>query len=100
MAIDTERLLTEALRKHGIRLDPDDPAVVLVTLNRLVLEDVARSIATDIGNATREFEAAAGRLQGRVRTVSAGSAGIESMGVPCHSCGLRRRLFLAGMAVR
>ena len=39
MAIDVERLLAEALTKHGIRLDPHDPAIVLVTLNRLVLED-------------------------------------------------------------
>ena len=66
MAIDTERLLTEALKKHGIRLDPDDPAVVLVTLNRLVLEDVAESVAADIRRATKEFEAAAGRIQGKV----------------------------------
>ena len=66
MAIDTERLLAEALRKHGIRLDPDDPAVVLVTLNRLVLEDVAESVAANIGKATKEFEAAVGRLQGKV----------------------------------
>jgi hypothetical protein len=66
MAIDTERLLTEALKKHGIRLDPDDPAVVLVTLNRLVLEDVAESVAADIGKAARGFEAAAERLQGKV----------------------------------
>jgi hypothetical protein len=37
---------------------------VLVTLNRLVLEDVAKSIAADIQKATREFEASAGRLPG------------------------------------
>ena len=42
MAVDVERLLAEALTKHGIRLDPNDPAVVLVTLNRLVLEDAAK----------------------------------------------------------
>ncbi len=66
MAIDTDRLLTEALKRHGIRLDPDDPAVVLVTLNRLVLEDVAKSVTADIGRATREFEAAAARLQGKI----------------------------------
>jgi hypothetical protein len=35
MAIDVERLLAEALSKHGIRLDPHDPAIVLVTLNRM-----------------------------------------------------------------
>ena len=48
MAIDVERLLAEALTKHGIRLDPHDPAIVLVTLNRLVLEDAAEFQRHDI----------------------------------------------------
>jgi hypothetical protein len=66
MALDVDRLLAEALAKHGIRLDPHDPAVVLVTLNRLVLEEVAKSVAADIRKATREFEEAAGRVQGKL----------------------------------
>jgi len=55
MAIDVERLLAEALTKHGIRLDPHDPAIVLVTLNRLVLED-----AVDLAGFDEEFHAFVG----------------------------------------
>lgn len=66
MAINVERLLTEALTKHGIRLDPQDPAVVLVTLNRLVLEEAVKSVVADIRKATREFEEAAVRVQGKL----------------------------------
>ena len=66
MAIDVERLLAEALTKHGIRLDPHDPAIVLVTLNRPVLEDVVKCVAADIRKATREYEEAANRVQARL----------------------------------
>jgi hypothetical protein len=63
--IDVERLLAEALAKHGIRLDPNDPAVVLVTLNRLVLEDTSKGLVAEMRKATSEFEQAAGRIQSR-----------------------------------
>jgi hypothetical protein len=63
--IDVERLLAEALAKHGIRLDPHDPVVVLVTLNRLVLEDASKGLVADIRQATSEFEQAAARIQSR-----------------------------------
>ena len=66
MNIDVERLLTEALTQHGIRLDRNDPAVVLVTLNRLVLEEAAKSVMGEIRKATREFEDAACRVQSRL----------------------------------
>jgi hypothetical protein len=66
MAIDVERLLAEALSKHGIRLDPHDPAIVLVTLNRLVLEDAVECVAADIRKAPREYEEAANRVQSRL----------------------------------
>ncbi len=63
MDVDVDQLLAEAVKKHGIRLDPNDPAVVMVTLNRLVLEEVSKSIAADVRQATREFEVAAVRVQ-------------------------------------
>ena len=109
MAIDTDRLLTEALKKHGIRLDPDDPAVVLVTLNRLVLEDVAESVAANIGKATKEFEEAAGRLQGKVGSAigavikaSTGSAAAPAWNRWAYlalGLGSGGGLFLAGIAI-
>ena len=109
MAIDTDKLLTEALKKHGIRLDRDDPAVVLVTLNRLVLEDVAESVSADIRRATKEFEAAAGRLQGKVGTAvgAAVRASTRSAAAPVWSrwaylaigLGSGGGLFVAGIAI-
>jgi hypothetical protein len=63
VAVDIDQLIAEAVKKHGIRLDPNDPAVVLVTLNRLVLEEAVKSIAADVRQATREFEEAAVRVQ-------------------------------------
>ena len=69
--IDVERLLAEALAKHGIRLDPHDPAVVLVTLNRLVLEDASKGFVADIRKATVEFEDAADRVQSKFGAVLA-----------------------------
>src|SRR5437764_12731560 len=66
MASDVERVLSEALPKDGIRLDLHDPAIVLVTLTRLVLEDAVECGAADIRKATREYEEAANRVQGRL----------------------------------
>lgn len=82
MAIEVERLLAEALTKHGIRLDPNDPAVVLVTLNRLVLEDAVKSVAADVRQATRDFEDAASRVQGLVGTAIAARLKVSASSAP------------------
>src|SRR5215467_10363155 len=37
--IDVRRLIAEVAARNGIRVEPDDPAFALVTLNQLVLED-------------------------------------------------------------
>jgi len=37
--IDLRRLIAEVAARNGIRVEPDDPAFALVTLNQLVLED-------------------------------------------------------------
>ena len=37
-AIDVKRLAAEVSVQHGIRLDPDDPIMAVVTLNKLVFE--------------------------------------------------------------
>ena len=109
MAIDVERLLAEALTKHGIRLDPHDPAIVLVTLNRLVLEDAVDRVAADIRKATREYEEAASRVQSRLGAAIAtrlkAGAGIGVSPAwgrwACLALGLAAGvgLFLAGIAV-
>jgi hypothetical protein len=82
MAIDVERLLAEVLTKHGIRLDAHDPALVLVTLNRLVLEDAVACVAADIRKATREYEEAANRVQSRLGAAIATRLKAGARGAP------------------
>ena len=68
---DLNRLLAEAVAKHGIRLDPHDPAMVVVTLNRLVLEETSKSLVAEIRSASREFLEAAERVQSAAGTAMA-----------------------------
>ncbi|WP_155121365.1 hypothetical protein [Bryobacter aggregatus] len=65
------RLLAEAVARHGVKLDSDDPAMVIVTLNRLMLEDAVRGVADEIREAVKEFDAAGERIQKAVGTTLA-----------------------------
>src|SRR6185312_1055183 len=66
---EIKRLAAEVSLQHGIRIDPDDPIMAVVTLNRLVLENMLNEGLRSIRNATEEFNQAAERVQ-----VRAGSA--------------------------
>lgn len=61
--MDINRLMAEAVARHGVKLDANDPAVVIVTLNRLMLEEAVRGVADEIRDAAKEFDAAGERLQ-------------------------------------
>ena len=61
--MDINRLMAEAIARHGVKLDAGDPAMVIVTLNRLMLEDAVHEVADEIRKAASEFEAAGERLQ-------------------------------------
>lgn len=50
------RLIGEVARRNGIRLDRDDPAFALVSLNQLVLEETASQLM-------QQFRTMAGELQ-------------------------------------
>ncbi|MBY0504026.1 MAG: hypothetical protein K2X03_08950 [Bryobacteraceae bacterium] len=69
--MDINRLMAEAIAKHGVKLDAADPAMVIVTLNRLMLEDAVHEVADEIRKAASEFEAAGERLQKGVGTALA-----------------------------
>src|SRR6185312_2209614 len=63
---DRKRLATEVSVLHGIRIDPDDPMMAVVTLNRLVLESVLNQALSSVRAAVDEFNQAAERVQFRV----------------------------------
>jgi hypothetical protein len=67
--IDVHRLIGEVAARNGIRVEPDDPAFVLVTLNQLVLEDAIVQMCEQIRLGIAEFtetvhktEARAGKI--------------------------------------
>jgi len=61
--LDPKQLAAKVSVEHGIRVDPDDPIMAVVTLNRLVLEQAANEIVEEVRSATREFEQAAESVQ-------------------------------------
>jgi hypothetical protein len=69
--IDVRRLIAEVASRNGIRVEPDDPAFALVTLNQLVLEDFVARMDERIRLGIAEFmdavhktEARAGKILG------------------------------------
>jgi hypothetical protein len=61
--LDLKELAAKVSVEHGIRVDPDDPIMAVVTLNRLVLEQATNKIVEEVRAATREFEQAAEGVQ-------------------------------------
>jgi hypothetical protein len=61
--LDLKELAAKVSVEHGIRVDPDDPIMAVVTLNRLVLEQATSEIVDEVRAATREFEQAAEGVQ-------------------------------------
>jgi histidinol dehydrogenase len=54
--IDANRLAAEVTVRNGIRVEPWDPAFALVTLNELVLEEVARRLSEEVHSGIAEFK--------------------------------------------
>jgi hypothetical protein len=62
---DLKRLAAEVSIQHGIRIDPDDPMMAVVTLNRLVFEAAVAKVLERMQAAVRDFEAASEKVQVR-----------------------------------
>jgi hypothetical protein len=53
--IDQQQLIGQVAAKNGIRLEPDDPAFALVTLNEAVLQDASAALTQEIRQALNSF---------------------------------------------
>lgn len=67
--LDVKRLIGEVAARNGIRVESWDPAFALVTLNELVLEEIALRLTEEVHSGIAEFteavhktEAHAGRI--------------------------------------
>jgi CHASE3 domain sensor protein len=69
--MDLRRLAAEVSAHHGIRIDPDDPMMAVVTLNRLVFEQAIAQVLDRVQSAVRDFEAATEKVQVRAGGVLA-----------------------------
>ena len=68
---DVKRLIAEVAARNGIRIDPDDPAFCLVTLNQLTLEEAGLKVAEEIRAATSDFQDAVRKIEGRTGVIFA-----------------------------
>src|SRR5262249_15242523 len=68
---DVKRLIAEVAARNGIRIEPDDPAFCLVTLNQLVLEEAGQRVAEEIREATKDFQTSLTKVEARVGIILA-----------------------------
>ncbi len=53
--LDVQRLIGEVAARNGIRLEPNDPAFALVTLNQLVLEETVKRLSENVSLMLAQF---------------------------------------------
>jgi hypothetical protein len=56
-------LIEELARRYGIRLDSNDPAITIVILNQLVLENAIEELMDSIDSRLAEFEASVQKVE-------------------------------------
>ena len=71
VSFDTTRLVTEMATRYGIRLNEDDPALAMVGLNQLALEEAVRGVCDQLRARVAEFEASAQKVETRAGTILA-----------------------------
>jgi hypothetical protein len=63
--LDVKRLIGEVAARNGIRVESWDPAFALVTLNELVLEEIARRLTEEVHAGIAEFTEAVKNTEAR-----------------------------------
>jgi hypothetical protein len=69
--LDLKKLAAEVSAHHDIRIDADDPMMVVMTLNRLVFEHAVDEAVSRLKTSADDIERAAGRVQVRAGTALA-----------------------------
>jgi hypothetical protein len=99
-SFDKSRLVDEMAMRYGIRLDDDDPALAMVGLNQLALEESVQDACDKLRARIAEFEASAQKLETRAGTVLAQQVRESAAEIrreiqhDVHAAGLRSRELL------
>jgi len=62
-SVDVKKLTSEVAARHGVLIREDDPAMVLVTMSEIVLEEALRKADVRLGAVLSEAEAQQKRVQ-------------------------------------
>jgi uncharacterized membrane protein YgdD (TMEM256/DUF423 family) len=93
----TRRLIAEVAARHSVFLKPDDPAIALVTMNRLILDDAMAAVHGQIRVTIAEFQASMQKAERRAGSMLAqevrDSAAQMQRGLQndIHTAGLKAR---------
>jgi hypothetical protein len=68
---DLRRLAGEIAARHGIRLSTDDPALAIVTLNQLVLEETIEALGNHVRKTEESIDKAGLKVQARAGLILA-----------------------------
>ncbi len=93
-SLDLKKLAAEVSAQHGIRIDPDDPMMSVITLNRLVFERAVDEAVTRLKMSADEIDRAAGRIQ--VRAGAALAQEVKEFAVAARKQPSGRSLLNAG----
>lgn len=63
--IDQQQLIGHVAAKNGIRLEPDDPAFALVTLNEVVLQGASEALTQELRQMLNSFSEAVAKTEHR-----------------------------------
>ena len=53
--LEVSRLIAEVYERHGIRMQPDDVGFALITLNQLMLEELAQRLQEGVSSGIADF---------------------------------------------
>jgi len=95
--IDIQRLIAEVAAQHNVFLKPDDPAIALVTMNRLILDDAMESAHEQIRATIAEFRISMQKAEKRAGSILA--QGVKESAVQMQR-GLRNDIHIAGLKAR
>ena len=68
---DVKQVIAAVRARNGIRVEPDDPIFALVTINELVLEEVARRVSDEISTSIVSFNIGMAKTERRAGSLLA-----------------------------
>ena len=96
-SIITQRLIAEVAARHNVFLKPDDPAIALVTMNQLILDDAMDNIHVQIRATIAEFHASMEKAEKRAGSMLA--QGVQESAAQMQR-GLQNDIHIAGLKAR